>query len=48
MAFKTKKNLILNVSMQVKLILTKDGSGQGGAFGAVSALRQTARDLRSA
>ncbi|GFS05393.1 phosphotransferase [Elysia marginata] len=33
---------------KVKLILTKDGSGQGGAFGAVSALRQAARDLHSA
>ncbi|RUS81795.1 hypothetical protein EGW08_010432 [Elysia chlorotica] len=33
---------------KVKLILAKDGSGQGGAFGAVSALRQAARDLRSA
>lgn len=35
-------------SSKVKLILTKDGSGQGGAFGAVSALRQAERQLCSA
>ncbi|GFN85707.1 phosphotransferase [Plakobranchus ocellatus] len=35
-------------SSKVKLILAKDGSGQGGAFGAVSALRQAARGIRSA
>ena len=33
---------------QIKLILVKDGSGQGGAFAAASALRQLSAGIRCA